>query len=86
MGVPRKIVQIAAAGMSDIGAWPVLYALADDGSLWVLQGGPPWQELNATLPEAEACGAVTRAEPDEPCRLAKGHRDPHHWSGARKWA
>lgn len=89
MGVPRKVVQIAAAGMSEAGAWPVLYALADDGTLWVLNGGPPWAQIDAPLPEAEACGARAhvefRDESQAECQLAKGH-GAYHWNGRRSWA
>ena len=81
MGVPRKVRQIAA-GLAD----GVLYALADDGSLWFIDArgrAPEWCPVPG-LPDAEACGARFARGDGPPCRLAKGHRD-NHWSGERNW-
>jgi hypothetical protein len=85
MGVPRKIVQIAAAtsGESPGHFYATLFALADDGTAWAWNSGD-WIPVLA-LPEAEACGARVGHDGEDECRLAKGHRD-HHWSGGRKWA
>ena len=49
----RKIVQIAAAGLADNDS--ILYALAEDGSLWELNYRHPehWSRI-PDLPEPEA--------------------------------
>jgi len=90
MGVLRRITQIAAATDGEAGEfWPVLFALADDGTVWRRDGVKGWQQVEPDgLPEAESCGATDPKEPprDRParCRLARGHRE-QHWSGERRW-
>ncbi len=61
MGVPRKVVQIAAA--------------ASLRTLWLLRAVDGWLLVEA-LPDAEACAAKAR-DVDGECRLAKGHREHH---------
>jgi hypothetical protein len=86
MGVPRKVVQIAATttGESPGCFYLHLFALADDGTIWCHKPEIAGWMLLAGLPDAEACGTKT-GDVDGACRLAKGHRE-HHWSGSRRWA
>jgi hypothetical protein len=87
MGVPRKIVQIAAATSGDPKdiVYPHVFALADDGTVWWQD--PPyrgeWSPV-AALPDAEGCRTKHPLDEESPCRFAAGHRD-QHWNGHRRW-
>lgn len=84
--VPRKIIQIAAVRAQSGLSYVSLFALADDGTLWLQE--PPcraeWSPL-APLPDAEACAAVSPNGPESGCQLAKDHRGKQHWNGTRSW-
>jgi hypothetical protein len=85
MGIPRKVRQIAVTseGESPGPTYAVLYALADDGSVWVRWGtAEEWKPVEA-LPEAPGCNAKHQGD-GEPCNQPKGHRE-QHWNGSRRW-
>lgn len=82
MGVPRKIVQIAATS-EGAQLYAVLYALADDASVWAKWGARGEWEAIPSLPNADGCAAKCDGDPT-PCRLAARHRD-RHWNGSRRW-
>lgn len=85
MGIPRKVRQIAAAteGESPGQLYAVLFAVADDGSVWRCQAADGWVQV-APLPEAEGCGARLRGG-EAPCQLQRRHADDRHWNGSKRW-
>jgi hypothetical protein len=79
----RKIVQIATgASGSDQDMDHVVYALAEDGCVWVLgMRGKEWKRC-PDLPPAPACGAnVDRKGELWVCELSSGHVGRHRSGG-----
>ena len=70
----RKVVQIAVAPEGDT-SWPVLAALADDGTVWVMSipyGDQPGIEWFPTPPLPQGEPVVSR--PGDEIRAAKAAR------------
>jgi hypothetical protein len=83
MGIPRKVRQIAAATEGAGELYAVLFAVADDGTVWRCQAEEGWIQV-AALPEAEGCGARLRGG-EAPCQLHRRHADDQHWNGVKRW-